>query len=124
MYLLDTHILLWWLNDNKKLPKKLRSFIIDPSNDILVSAVSVWEIVIKCAISKLKTDEIFFEKLDQESFAKIDINFKYVETVDNLPLIHQDPFDRLLIAQAKVENLKFITKDKVIAQYDIKCMVV
>jgi PIN domain nuclease of toxin-antitoxin system len=121
MYLLDTHILLWWLSDDKKLTKKLRSLIENPDNHILVSSVSIWEIVIKKSLNKLKAPDNLKEILDTDDFEILPMTSDHALCVEHLPLIHHDPFDRLLIAQCIVDDLVFVTADKIIPKYKINC---
>jgi len=121
MYLLDTHILLWWLSNDKKLTKRLRDCISSPQNNIFVSSVSVWEIVIKKSLNKLKVPDNLKETLDASDFNVLSMTTEHALCVEHLPLIHHDPFDRLLIAQCIVEDLVLITSDKVIPQYKIEC---
>jgi len=120
-YLIDTHILLWWLADDKKLAKKIRSLIAKPDNHILVSSVSIWEIVIKKSLNKLKAPDNIKEILDKNDFKLLSMTIDHALYVEHLPIIHNDPFDRLLIAQCVVENLIFVTADKIIPKYKVNC---
>lgn len=120
-YLIDTHILLWWLSDDKKLSKKISALIADPDNHILVSAVSAWEIAIKKSLDKLKAPDNLKEILKKNGFELLSITIDHALEIEQLPKIHNDPFDRLLIAQCKVENLIFVTIDKIIPKYKINC---
>jgi len=117
-YLLDTHVLLWCLMDNKDLSPKVREKIRDENNIIYVSAVSTWEIVIKKAIGKLDIIDDFEFALIKSRFTLLPIQISHTLAVSKLPLIHGDPFDRLLVAQCKIEGLTLITQDKNIMKYD------
>ena len=117
--LLDTHALLWWLDDNPKLSKKARNAIQDSKNLVFISAAVVWEIMIKSAIGKLEIPDDFPEVLNTQSFLQLSITVEHAIEVRNLPHIHQDPFDRILIAQARVERLTFVTKDQNPKKYDV-----
>lgn len=121
-YLIDTHILLWWVSENKKLTKSLRTIIENPDNEIWVSTVTVWEIAIKKSLNKLQAPDNLKEILELNSFNLLSLSIDHALAVEHLPHIHNDPFDRLLIAQAIVENLTFITADELIHKYKIKCL--
>ena len=122
MYLIDTHILLWWLSDDKKLTKKVRDLIADPENYISVSTVSLWEIVIKKSLGKLKAPKNLKEIIEDSNIEFLTMSEDHALYVEHLPNIHHDPFDRLLIAQCIVEDLVFVTTDKIIPKYKIKCV--
>src|SRR5262245_7975158 len=96
-YLIDTHILLWWLSNDKKLTKKISSLISDSENQILVSSVSIWEIVIKKSLNKLKTPDNLKGILKESDFKILPITADHAFQLEQLPPIHNDPFDRLLI---------------------------
>jgi PIN domain nuclease of toxin-antitoxin system len=119
-YLLDTHILLWWLSDDKKLGKKRRDLVIKATNSIVVSAVSIWEIVIKKSLKKLSAPDDLKEVLYKNNFETLPITVDHVLALEHLPAIHNDPFDRLLIAQSIYEDLILITSDENIQKYNIK----
>jgi len=119
-YLLDTHILLWWLSNDRKLSKKTKELISNPENYILTSSVTIWEIVIKKALNKLIIPDNFKEFLDSSNIKLLSMTAAHAFYLEKLPMIHNDPFDRLLIAQAVVENFVFVTNDKIIARYNIK----
>jgi len=121
--LLDTHVLLWWLDDNPSLSKKARAAIGDPKNIVFVSAVVIWEIQIKQAIGKLKIPEDFRRVLDKQPFEMLSITAEHAYTVADLPLYHQDPFDRMLVAQAKVGNFTIVTHDNDLKRYNIPLIV-
>ncbi|MCX5922051.1 MAG: type II toxin-antitoxin system VapC family toxin [Candidatus Dependentiae bacterium] len=121
-YLLDTHILLWWLANDKKLVKKTRDLIANPSNNIIVSTVSIWEIVIKKSLNKLIAPDNLKEVIISNDFSILSITADHALYLEKLPMIHNDPFDRLLIAQSLVEKVTLITADEIIPKYDIKCL--
>jgi len=118
--LLDTHALLWWLNDDEKLGNHARGLIGDPENDVLVSAVSLWEITVKLRIGKLDADigEILAVLPDQ-GFDRLDITDAHLVALTALPLHHRDPFDHLLMAQAVAEGAHFVSQDQNVALYGI-----
>ena len=116
--LLDTHILLWWLNDDEKLSEYGRQFIQNPDNDIFVSHVSLWEIQIKTMAGKLNADlETIIQQLPDNNFQQLAIHSNHILTLAKLLSHHQDPFDRMLISQALSEPLHLITHDKNVSLY-------
>jgi len=118
--LLDTHAFLWWLADDEKLGDNARQVIADERNDVYVSAASVWEISIKQALGKLESPEDFETIVEQEGFMDLSISLFHAESAGRLPPHHNDPFDRMLIAQAHAEGLVILTSDKVIPNYGIR----
>lgn len=123
IYLLDTHVALWWLSNNRKLTKKMRELISNPQNQMMVSAVSLWEIIIKKSLNKIEVPDNLKEALVASGFKLLSMTADHALCVENLPYIHNDPFDRLLIAQCIVEDVIFVTADKIIPKYKIKCIV-
>lgn len=121
--LLDTHTLLWWLDDNPTLSTKACSAIGDAENLVFISAAVVWEITIKKAIGKLEAPNDFFEVLNTQRFQRLDITAEHAIATGELPDYHQDPFDRMLAAQAKVEGLTIVTRDQNLRKYDISLIV-
>lgn len=113
-YIIDTHTLLWYIEGDEKLSKKVISILQNKNNKIYVSKVSLWEIAIKISISKLHTSIPFsnFEKfLLDNNFDILGIEFKYFEQLLNLPIHHNDPFDRIIICQSIIEDIPIITYD-------------
>jgi len=117
--LLDTHVLLWWLNDDQPLSIKSIATISNGRNVIFVSAVTIWEIQIKHAIGKLELPDNFRDSLQQGSFEYLDVTPTHAFAVGQLPMHHRDPFGRMLIAQAQVENLTIITRDAQFQHYSV-----
>ena len=117
--LLDTHILLWWLDDAVKLSSKSRSLISDTNHIAFVSAATIWEISIKCAIGKLSVPGDMKQALQANGFEVISITFEHAERAGKLPRHHDDPFDRMLIAQSEIENFTLLSHDKRFKQYAI-----
>jgi len=117
--LLDTHVLLWWLDDHSILSKKIKAVIADGKNPVFVSAVVIWEITIKQALGKLEIPRNFRRVLDDQPFEMLDITVEHVHAVGDLPAYHRDPFDRMLVAQAKVERLTLVTRDIRLKKYKI-----
>lgn len=116
--LLDTHALLWWLAD-RELSKTVRAAIADPANEVAVSAASAWEISIKQAIGKLSAPDDLAEQLEAGDFEPLPIRIDHAVLAGALPRYHDDPFDRMLLAQAKIEALTIVTRDKRFADYDV-----
>jgi len=117
-YLLDTHIFLWWLSEAERLNPKVFNIISDTSNQIYISSATIWEIAIKESLGKLKVDANLNTIIRDNSFLELNISSICANTTKKLPLIHRDPFDRMLIAQAMVWDLTLITKDRFIIKYN------
>jgi PIN domain nuclease of toxin-antitoxin system len=115
--LLDTHALLWWLADDARLAAVEREAIRNPKNEVYLSAASVWEIVIKQGLGRLKVPEPVSVAAARLGFRPLPITFEHVEATGLLPSLHRDPFDRLLVAQAKVESLTLVTRDPSMREY-------
>src|SRR5210317_679491 len=99
-FLLDTHTLLWWLNDSPQLGPRCRQMISNERNQVFVSAATTWEISIKMAIGKLRAPEDMDSVVEDEGFSKLPISLYHGQLAGSLPANHRDPFDRMLIAQA------------------------
>lgn len=119
-YLLDTHTVLWWLGDKSSLSKTAQDVIADPGNAVYVSAAVAWEITIKQARGRLEAPDDFIEVLQENSFIPLPITVPHALAVAQLPDHHQDPFDRVMIAQAIAENLTLVTRDGGIEKYDVE----
>ena len=114
--LLDTHLLLWALGDARKLGKTTSALL--HRSDVQVSAASIWEISIKAALGKLKADpKSVLGSLEPAGFMLLNVNCEHAARVFELDPLHQDPFDRLLIAQAQVEGMTLLTNDSALAGY-------
>jgi PIN domain nuclease of toxin-antitoxin system len=120
--LLDTHVLLWWLDDAPNLLPTVREAISEPRNRVYVSAVSGWEIVVKRSLGKLDIPEDWAEVLLEEPFLRLPITWEHAIEVGRLPDLHRDPFDRLLLAQAQKEDLVLVTHDEAILQYPVRTL--
>lgn len=118
--LLDTHIALWAIADSPRLPARERALILDPGNDVVVSAASVWEIAIKHALGRGDmplSGAQAVEYFSQAGYEWLPVLPGHAAAIGNLPAHHADPFDRLLIAQALTEPLRLLTHDAVLARY-------
>jgi PIN domain nuclease of toxin-antitoxin system len=118
--LLDTHVLLWWLSDDRKLMKNARDIIASPNNDVLVSSASVWEIAIKTALGRIEVEPDDLEdEIARNGFRPLPIVFQHAAMAGRLPRVHRDPFDRMIVAQASVEELRVVSHDRVFEQYGL-----
>lgn len=116
--LLDTHLMLWWLTGDRRLPKQAEQLIADSDNEVYVSAASVWEIAIKSALGRIEGDVTEVEAaLEPSGLVQLPINGKHAVQVSKLPLHHQDPFDRMLVAQSLAEPMRLLTHDRILERY-------
>lgn len=124
IFLLDTHVFLWMISAPDKLSIRAQEIIKSVDNEILFSVVSGWEITIKSQIDKLrlpKKPEIYLPEQLQENFIGVlPIEMKHALNIYNLPDIHKDPFDRLLVSQSQIEHFPIITNDEKIRQYPVE----
>lgn len=122
--LLDTHAILWWLLDDPRLTVAARQAISPAANQVLVSSASAWEIATKHRLGKLPEIGEIIDKLPrhlrQERFEELPISFEHALLAGQLPGPHRDPFDRMLIAQARTGDLRVVTGDSVFAEYGVK----
>ena len=122
--LLDTHVFLWWISDDPRLSTHARKIITDGKNTLFLSAASGWEIAIKAKLGKLKLLEpletFIPEQMALNAIESLPIQMSHALHVHTLPLHHRDPFDRLLIAQAQLDNLPILTADPQITLYAIR----
>ena len=118
--LLDTHILIWWLSQDRKLSQLETDIITDPDNLIFVSAATAWEIAVKRMIGKLEAPDDLPAALAANNFLELPITIDHSQKLYQLPLHHNDPFDRIMVAQAISEDLTFMTRDVKIALYEIR----
>ena len=115
--LLDTHIYLWAVIDDEKLTHKARQ-IITQADEVFISSASIWEISIKQALGKIDADiNELASAIKEIGFTELPINSHHAVTLNNLPNIHRDPFDRILIAQAMYEPMHFLTADETLKAY-------
>ena len=119
--LLDTHVLLWWLSDDRKLAKNARDLITNPDNDVLVSSASAWEISIKTTLGRLEIElDNLADAIVRNGFRPLPIGLQHALTAGRLPSLHRDPFDRMLVAQTSVEELRIISHDRVFERYGLR----
>jgi PIN domain nuclease of toxin-antitoxin system len=115
--LADTHALLWWLSDDPRLSHRARDLIAAGDVPVHFSAASVWEAEIKAAIGKLVVGDDLLGALEADGFLELPMTARHATEAARLPLLHRDPFDRMLVAQARLEGLDVITNDPKIADY-------
>lgn len=120
--LLDTHALLWWLAEPEMLSAEARDAISNSSNDVYVSAASAWEIAIKKRLGKLEAPDDLEIQIYESRFTSFPIDLQHGLAVEHLPPIHRDPFDRMLIAQARLEQLTLVSRDEMIPRYDVSVL--
>ena len=116
--LLDTHILLWWLADDRRLKKPARDILADARTQVCVSVVSFWEIVIKTASGRLAVNvQDVLGAVSNGGYSILPIHARHVLALTELPQHHDDPFDRMLVAQAAADSMRLLTHDHRIAPY-------
>jgi len=119
-YLLDTHALIWYFENEGNLSHKAEDLIDDPANSIYVSAATLWEIAIKVGLGKLDVNfDLLLSQVEQAGFFVVQTKNSYLQELIAMPQIHKDPFDRLLIATAKIEKMILITTDENIHKYNV-----
>jgi PIN domain nuclease of toxin-antitoxin system len=119
-FLLDTHVILWAAGQPERLPADVRRLLDDPENELVVSAASFWEIAIKSGLGRadFQVDARLLRRgLLDNGYSELAITSAHAVAIDDLPPIHRDPFDRLLVAQAMVEGIVLLTTDPLVAQY-------
>ena len=117
--LLDTHVVLWWLDDSRRLGVRAKDMISDSDAGVFVSGATACEIAQKAAIGKLRVPNDFVERIAAHDFTELPITLRHGMATKDLPLHHKDPFDRLLIAQARCEGLTLVTADRQLSSYDV-----
>jgi len=123
-FLLDTRALLWWSAGDSKLSRRARTGIASPANTVLVSAATSWEIAVKNRLGKLDDAgpllDGLLEYLADQEFSELPIAIRHTQRAAALPDVHRDPFDRLLVAQAQVENLVLVSNETLFDRYGIR----
>ncbi len=122
--LLDTHVFLWWITDDRQMSNRARTVIEDPDSVLLLSAASAWEIAIKARTGRLPLPDVPAHLVPQQMAANaiegLPVSVEHALLVHDLPLLHRDPFDRLLVAQSRSEKIPILTADPLISQYDVQ----
>ena len=119
-FLIDTHLLIWAANEPEKLSEKAKALMTNPEHELFFSAASIWEIAIKNGLSRddFKVDaRVLRRGLLDNDYTELPTTSAHAVFVENLPLIHKDPFDRILVAQATVEGITLLTADSTVARY-------
>jgi PIN domain nuclease of toxin-antitoxin system len=122
--LLDTHVVLWWLQGSSKIPPGVRAIIQDPASQVLVSAASAWEIAIKYKAGKLEAASTLVSRfeavIEEEKFVELPISTRHAIHAGMLQGTHKDPFDRMLISQARTEKLPVVSTDRCFDKYGVR----
>jgi PIN domain nuclease of toxin-antitoxin system len=118
--LLDAHVLLWWLAGSSQLGRGTRRILADAETEVFVSAATIWEISIKLELGKLKAPKNIEREVEREGFSKLSITLSHAQLAGSLPPVHRDPFDRMLVAQAQLENFELVSADPVFARYSVR----
>jgi len=116
--LLDTHVVLWWLAGDRRLPADVKE-LIDHEPDVFMSSASIWEMSIKQAQGKLEGPDDLPERALSSGLGVLDISGRHGLAAGRLPPVHRDPFDRMLVAQAALEDLILVTADRQVQRYDV-----
>jgi PIN domain nuclease of toxin-antitoxin system len=120
--LLDTHILLWWIADDPSLRADVREAIADERATVAVSAATAWEIAIKKSLGKLEAPDDLESQLARHRFMPLSVNVAHAMAAGALPRHHEDPFDRMIVAQAQIEGFTIVTRDRRMSFYQIHTM--
>lgn len=121
-YLLDTHTLLWATGETARLSKTVKNILQDASNRVMVSHASIWELSIKQNIGKIDLPADYFQELSSLGYEMLHIKEEHLAAYRPLPLIHRDPFDRMLVSQAQVDDLTLLSQDPEIRKYKVKTL--
>jgi PIN domain nuclease of toxin-antitoxin system len=122
--LLDTHVLLWWLADDPSLGEEARAGISDANSSVFVSAATVWEVSIKQALGKLEAPSDLLRQIALNRFEPLSMTVSHAYTAGALPRHHDDPFDRMLVAQAMMEGLTLLSRDPRMSRYGVETLAV
>lgn len=121
--LLDTHAFLWWVNDDEHLAASVRHLMADATNTLYLSAASAWEIAVMVKIGRLRfsqpLERFMSNQMARNNIVSLPIHVRHTLHTFNLPLLHRDPFDRILVAQCQLEKYVLLTNDSIIQQYDV-----
>lgn len=124
--LLDTHVFIWWILDDERLPFRVRDLLADEKNELFLSSASCWEMMIKSKIGRLQFPEspekFIPDQMNLNKISGLPVQIAHSLHIYTLPEHHKDPFDRMLIAQAQVERMPIITNDSLLASYDVKIL--
>ena len=118
-FLLDTHVLLWWRDASPRLSRRARGEIAAADNQIFVSVATLWEIVVKRGLGNLRFPDDLETVLREEDFGLLAISFRHLQSLEALPRLHGDPFDRMLLAQAIAEGMPLVSDDRALQPYQV-----
>lgn len=118
-YLLDTNVLIWLSSDLKRIPASVLDVLEDPETGLWASTVSFWELAIKQTLAKIDAAIRFDQMETKHGIRELTISSKYMAPLRGLPMLHSDPFDRMLVAQAMVEGMVLVTADRRLAEYPV-----
>jgi PIN domain nuclease of toxin-antitoxin system len=121
--LLDTHILIWGLCEPDRLNDKTKELLTNIDNIIFVSIASLWELQIKKSLNKITLPDDFTSQLQENGYELLNITHEHISKLDTIPMIHRDPFDRMLISQCIYESIPLVTKDTEIIKYNIQTII-
>jgi PIN domain nuclease of toxin-antitoxin system len=116
--LLDTHAVMWWLTDDATLPDDVKARL-DDDPDVWISSATVWEVAIKRSIGKIVEPDNLADEIARSGFRQLPVTVEHTISAGCLPLVHRDPFDRMLVAQARCEGLTLVTRDPQIRRYEV-----
>lgn len=120
--LLDTHVLLWWLAGADRLSEQAAEAISRTDNDVIVSTATLWELAIKQTTGKFSLDGDLRQHIREQWFEELSITGRHTAELGELPLLHRDPFDRILVAQVRSEDMTLVTADRTLPQYDVRIL--
>ena len=124
--LLDTHVLLWWLHDASRLRPETRDLFAAEGSELLWSAASTWELAVKAQLGKLRLGESLHAFVSRvvvaQGLTSLPVHHAHAARVAELPQLHRDPFDRLLVAQASIEDVPLLTADRQLSAYGVECV--
>lgn len=121
--LLDTHVLIWWIEDNARLGQDARALIADPANTVIASIASPWEISLKHRLGKIDmSGAALMAVAAEQGIGVIALDARHLAALEAMPLLHRDPFDHLILAQAAIEKAVILTDDRQMPRYDIPCI--
>jgi PIN domain nuclease of toxin-antitoxin system len=124
--LVDTHIFLWAITEDSRLKSARRALFLDAANDLLLSVASIWEMLIKIRLGKLTLPApavaFIIEQMDENRIRLLPILVSHLAELESLPPLHKDPFDRMLVAQARAEGMPLLSADPVLRKYDIRVL--
>jgi len=118
-YLIDTNVLIWLSSDMKRIPMRVLSVLESPDSGLFISSVSFWELSIKQSLGKIDANINFDRMVEAHGFHEVPVVSRYTVTLRTLPLLHGDPFDRMIVAQAMADQMTLVTSDSRLADYPV-----